>query len=166
MYRWKNKKRKPFKTVGEIRSKRKLQLVHSDVCGPMPKDSLGGNKYFVIFIDNFTRCCAVYFLKSKSEVPNKFKEYEARVATDCGQGIGTLRSDSGGEYLSKEFRSHLKSKGIHHELTVPHSPEQNGIAERMKAAKLLMPRCTSKPQELLHTEHSRTSRTDSHVCNA
>ena len=45
--------------------------------------------------------------------------------------IGTLRSDNGGEYLSKEFRAYLKSKDIHRQLTVPHSPEQNGVAERM-----------------------------------
>ena len=47
-------KRAPFKPVGEIRSKRKLQLVHSDVCGPMPTDSVGGNKYFVTFIDEYS----------------------------------------------------------------------------------------------------------------
>ena len=116
-------KRKPFKSVGEIRSKRKLQLIHSDVCGPMPTDSIGGNKYFVTFIDDFSQCCTVYFLKSKSEVPEKFKEFEARVYNDCGLNIGTLRSDNGREYMSKEFRAYLKSKGIHHQLTVPHSPE-------------------------------------------
>ena len=123
--------RLPYRSVGEIRSKRKLRLVHSDVCGPMPTESIGGNKYFVTFIDDFSRCCAVYFLRSKSEVPEIFKEFEARVSNDCGEQIGTLRSDNGGEYLSKEFRSYLKSKGIHHELTVPHSPQQNGVAERM-----------------------------------
>ena len=82
----------------------------------------------LLFIDDFSQCCAVYFLKSKSEVPEKFKEFEARVYNDCGLNIGTLRSDNGGEYLSKEFRAYLKSKG---QLTVPHSPEQNGVAERM-----------------------------------
>ena len=124
-------KRAPFKPVGEIRSERKLQIVHSDVCGPMPSESIGGNKYFVTFIADYSRCCAVYFLKSKSEVPDKFKVFEARVFRDCGLRIGTLRSDNGGEYLSQEFRSYLKSMGIHQELTVPHSPQQNGIAERM-----------------------------------
>jgi len=66
-------KQKPFKSVGEICSNRKLQVIHSDVCGPMPTDSIGGNKYFVTFIDNFSRCCAVYFLKHKSEVPRNLK---------------------------------------------------------------------------------------------
>lgn len=74
-----------------------------------------------------SRCCAVHFLNSKSKVPEKFKEFEARVFNDCGQQIGTLQSNNGGEYLSKEFRYYFKSRGIHHEL----SPEQNGIVERM-----------------------------------
>ena len=123
--------RKSFKPVGEIRSKKRLQLIHSDVCGPMPTESIGGHKYFVTFIDDYSRCCAVYFLKNKSEVPEKYKEFEARVSIDCDRGIGTLRSDNGGEYLSKEFESYLQGKGVRHELTVPYSPEQNGVAERM-----------------------------------
>ena len=60
--------RAPFKSVGGIRSTRKFQLVHSDVCGPMRTESIGGNKYFVTFIDDYSRCCAVYYLKRKSEV--------------------------------------------------------------------------------------------------
>ena len=115
-------KRAPFKPVREVRSKRRLQVVHSDVCGPMPTDPIGGSKYYVTFIDNYSRCCAVYFLRNKSEVPEKFKEYEAHVYSDCGER---------GEYLSKEFRSYLRSRGIHRELTVSHSPQQNGVAERM-----------------------------------
>ena len=120
-----------YKPVKEIISKRKLQCVHSDVCGPMPKESIGGRKYFVTFIDDYSRCCQVYFLRHKSEVLEKFKEFEAATTNDSGERIGILRSDNGGEYISKEFKDYLKSKGIHHELTVPYSPEQNGVAERM-----------------------------------
>ncbi|XP_068691139.1 uncharacterized protein [Montipora foliosa] len=57
--------RKPFPIVGGIRSMRKLQLVHSDVCGPMQTQAIGGAKYFVTFIDDYTRCCAVHFMKHK-----------------------------------------------------------------------------------------------------
>jgi hypothetical protein len=116
-------KRKQLKAVGEIRSHRKLQLIHSDVSGPMPTESIGGHSLM-------TTQGAV-LLKHKSEVFEKFKEYEARVTNDSGQPIGTLRSDNGGEYWTKEFRSYLKVKGIWHELTIPYSPEQNGVAARM-----------------------------------
>ncbi len=107
----------PFKPVGEIHSTRKLQLVHSDVCGPMPTESIGGCRYYVTFIDDYSRCCNVYFMKHKSEVLEKFKEFEAATASGSESRIGTLRSDNGGEYLSEEFKEYLKSKGKHHELT-------------------------------------------------
>ena len=123
--------RQPFKPVGEIWSTRKLQLVHNDVCGPMHTESFSGQKYFVTFIDDYSRCCAVYFMKHKSEVLAKFKEFEAEVTNESSQKIGKLRTDNGGEYLSQGFEAYLKLKGIKHEFTVPYSPEQNGIAERM-----------------------------------
>ena len=122
--------RKPHKSVGEIHSKRRLQLVHSDVCGPITPESLGGNRYFVTFIDDYSRCCKVYFMKHKSDVLDKFKQFEAVFTNECGEGIGRLRTDNGGEYMSKEFDAYLKSKGILHETTVPHTPQQNGVAER------------------------------------
>ena len=83
--------RKPFTSVGEIRSTRKLQLVHSDVCGPMNTDSNGGRRYFVTFIDDYSRCCKVYFMRRKWEVLEKFKEFEAGVTNESGKTIGTLR---------------------------------------------------------------------------
>ena len=95
--------RKPFPTVGEIRSTRKLQLVDSDVCGPMQTQSIGGAKYFVTFIDDYIRCFAVYFMKHKSEVLDKFKEFEVTTTNAAGRAIGTLRTDNGGEYLSCAF---------------------------------------------------------------
>ena len=57
-----------FKSVGEISSTRKLQLVHSDVCGPMSTEPIGGRKYFVIFINDYSQSCSVYFLRHKSEL--------------------------------------------------------------------------------------------------
>jgi len=123
--------RKPHKSVGEIQSTERLQLIHSDVCGPMQTQSVGGNRYFVTFIDDYSRYTVVYFIKKKSEVFEKFKEFEALVTNHFGCKIKTLRSDGGGEYTSAVFEQYLKINGIRHELTVAHSPEQNGVAERM-----------------------------------
>ena len=106
--------------MGEIRSVRKLQYVHSDVCGPMPTHSIGGNRCFVTFIDDYSRCCKVYFMKNKSEVFNKFKEFELITTNECDCSIGTLQTGNGGEYLSKEFDSYLHSEGIKHELSAPY----------------------------------------------
>ena len=135
--------RKPFQSVGEIRTTRKLQLVHSDVCGPMPTESIGGSRYFVTFVDDYSRFCRVYFMKRKSEAFDKFKEFERCSTNECGLSIGIFRSDNGGEYISKEFEKFLLDKGIHHELSAPYSPAQNGVAERinrtlMESARTMM----------------------------
>ncbi len=64
----------PFKQVGESYfSSRKLQLVNCDVCGPMD-ESIAGKRYYVSFIDDYSHCCAVYFMKRKGEVFSNFKE--------------------------------------------------------------------------------------------
>ena len=76
--------------MGEFRSSRKVQLVHSDVCGPVHTESFSGQKYFVTFIDYYSRCCAAYFMKHKSKVFAKFKEFEAEVTNESSQKIGKL----------------------------------------------------------------------------
>ena len=58
--------KQPYKPVAEIHSVRRLQCVHSDVCGPMSTKSIGGSRYFVTFIDDYSRCCSVYFIKNLS----------------------------------------------------------------------------------------------------
>ena len=74
--------RKPFKSAGTIRSTGRLKLVHSDVCGPMQTESLGGHKYFVTFIDDYSRCCAVYFIKQKSLKNSKNLKLMLRTSVD------------------------------------------------------------------------------------
>ena len=69
-------------------------------------------------------------MKHSSEVLGKFKEWEAAARNEAECNIKTLRTDNGGEYTSHELEDFLKKKGIRHETTVPHSPQQNGVAER------------------------------------
>ncbi|CAB4021125.1 retrotransposon, Ty1-copia subclass [Paramuricea clavata] len=97
----------------------------------MKTESFGGARFFMTFIDDYSRCVTVYPITHKSEVLDKFKEWEAVVTNQEDCKIKTLRTNNGGEFMSAEFQNFLKEKGIHHETTVPHSPQQNGIAERM-----------------------------------
>ena len=117
--------RKPFQALREIPSTRRLQLVHSDVCGPMPTESICWKRYLVTFFDNYSRCCTVYFFKRGAEVPDKFKLFERHVANDSCLNIASLRSFNGGEYLSQKFESYLEWKGIHHELAVPYGSHRS-----------------------------------------
>ena len=123
--------RSPFPTTGGNRAKALLELVHSDVCGKINAKSLSGAEYFLTFIDDKTRFVWVYILKHKSQVFQYFKEWKAMVERETGRVLKTLRSDNGGEYTSSEFQLYLKKEGITHEFTVPRSPEQNGVAERL-----------------------------------
>ena len=122
--------RKPFKSLTHQQSKKKLELVHSDVCEPLQVESIGGSRYFVTFIDDYSRCVSVHFIKHKTEVFEKFKLFEAMVTKERGEPMMKLRTDNGGEYISTDFQEYLASKRIEHQLTVPHSPQQNGVAER------------------------------------
>lgn len=105
--------------------------MHSDVCGPMHEGSIGGSRYFLTFIDDFSRFVHVYFLKSKGEVFAKLQQFVAKVENQTGKKVKCLRSDNGGEYTSKEVERFLNAKGIVHERTVPYTPQQNGVSERM-----------------------------------
>ena len=78
-----------------------LELIHSDICGPMPSTYLSGYEYYVTFIDDYSRYTWIYFLKNKSEVFEKFKEFKALIENHSERRIKTLRSNKGGEYTSK-----------------------------------------------------------------
>ena len=119
-----------FPTSGGKRAKEPLGLVHSVVCGKMNSQSLSGAEYFLTFIDDKTRYVCVYVLKRKDQVFEQFLEWKALVEKSTGRKLKALRTDNGGEYTSAEFEAYLK-KGVRHELTVPKTPEQNGVAERM-----------------------------------
>ena len=122
------------------RASQLLEIIHTDVCGPMQIDSMGGSRYFVTFTDDFSRYTTVYFMRKKSEVLTKFKEYVNQVENKTGSKIKklniwntvkSLRSDNGGEYSSAAFQSFCVEKGISRQFTNPYTPEQNGVSERL-----------------------------------
>lgn len=117
--------------TSSCRSTGLLDLVHTDIAGPLPIPSKGGALYYVTFIDDMSRWVTVYPLRAKSDCFEAFKKFQLSAERMTGRKIKSLRSDGGGEYISNEFRDHLASCGVHQQLTVPYSPHQNGVAERM-----------------------------------
>ena len=104
------------------RASKLLELIHSDVCGPMSTTARGGCQYFVNFTDDLSRYGYIYLMRHKSETFEKFKEFQNEVENQLGKTINLLRSDRGGEYMSQEFDDHLKSRGIVPQLTPPGTP--------------------------------------------
>ena len=93
-----------------------MDIVHSDVCGPMSRNSLRGYVYYVSFIDDYSRKTWIYFLKGKDEVFGIFTEFNALMENLFEKKIKTLRS---GELTSNEFKKFYKKVGIKRELTSP-----------------------------------------------
>ncbi|KAJ0726248.1 putative RNA-directed DNA polymerase [Helianthus annuus] len=125
------KKKVTFVKTGRAPKAQKLELIHSDVYGPTSVASPAGSRYYVTFIDDSTRKVWVYFLKHKSEVFDKFKKWKAAVELETDLKVKCLKSDNGGEYVSKEFIDYCAERGIRMINTVPGTPQQNGVAERM-----------------------------------
>eukprot|EP00171_Calliarthron_tuberculosum_P004362 IDg4362t1 len=123
--------RSAFPKASQNRSTGSLDLVHSDIAGPLPVSSKGGVKYIVTFINNKSRWVAVYPLKVKSDCFASSKRFQTFEERRTGKKIKTLRSDGGGEYTSNAFKTHLERNGIHQQFTVAHTPQQNKVAERM-----------------------------------
>lgn len=99
-----------------------LELVHSDVSGKLP-ESFSGYRYFLTFIDDFSRKVFIYFLKYKSETFEKFKNFRTLVENQTGKKIKKFRSDNGGEYFGTDFNDYLTGVGIHHQSSAPCTPE-------------------------------------------
>jgi len=112
-------------------AREKLDLIHTDLCGPFPSPSYGGSLYYITFVDDATRATWVRFLKRKSDTSQCIKDLVKEMETQHGKTIKAFRSDNGGEYISKELMAWFNSKGILHEFTPPYSPESNGVAERI-----------------------------------
>ena len=132
--------RSPFPEDGGSRAEKPLDLIHTDVCGKLNTKSLGGAEYFLTFTDDKTRFTWVYLLKRKDEVFKHFVEWKAMVENSSGRKLKVLRSDNGGEYTAKQFQDYLNAEGVRHELTVPKTRQQNGVAERLNRTLMEMVR--------------------------
>jgi len=96
-------------------------------------------KYFITFIDDYSRYMYLYLLHSKNEALDAFKVFKAEFQKQCGKQIKIVRSDRGGEYYGRHtedgqapgsFAKFLQEHGIVAQYTMPGSPDQNGVAER------------------------------------
>lgn len=113
------------------RSTRILELIHTDVCGPMSTLAWDGSKYFVTFTDDFSRATMVYCIERKSDVLDRFKEFVAAAEALHGSKVAKLKADNGGEYISHEFKNFCRIKGIQLNYTVPYNPQMNSVSERL-----------------------------------
>lgn len=137
----KNKSTRIISRVAPAKSQRPLEKIHSDLAGPITPTSLGGHKYVITFTDDYSRFSWVYLTKEKSNCFEAFKIFKKNVENEFNQKIAFLHCDNGGEYSSNEFKRFAQHEGIQIQYTVPYSPEQNGVSERLNRTLFDMTRC-------------------------
>lgn len=140
--------KKSFPNSAAKRTDKPLELIHSDVCGPMQECSWGGARYLLTFTDDYSRKTFGYLLRNKSEVMSCFINFKALTEKQTGFAIKSLRSDNGGEYCNKKFVQYLNNEGIIHQTTVPYCPQQNGVSERLNRTLMEKARCLLQDSRL------------------
>nr|ABA97637.1 retrotransposon protein, putative, Ty1-copia subclass [Oryza sativa Japonica Group] len=123
------------------RTKGILDYVHADLWGPSRKPSLGGARYMLTIIDDYSRKVWPYFLKHKDDTFAAFKEWKVMIERQTEKEVKVLRTDNAGEFCSDAFDDYCRKEGIVRHHTIPYTPQQNGVAERMNRTIISKARC-------------------------
>ncbi|GJS92125.1 retrovirus-related pol polyprotein from transposon TNT 1-94 [Tanacetum coccineum] len=123
-------KRKSFKTKTTPSSKRRLQILHMDLCGPMRVEIINGKKYVLVIVDDYSRYTWTHFLRSKEETPELLIDFLKLVQRGLHAQVRTVRTDKRKEFLNKTLHAYFAQKGIEHQTSTARTPEQNGVVER------------------------------------
>ncbi|GFU64130.1 retrovirus-related Pol polyprotein from transposon TNT 1-94 [Trichonephila clavipes] len=107
-----------------------------DLCGPMPTESQGGNKYFLSIIDDYSRKVTVFPIRNKSDLFHTFIRFQKRAERFLSKKVIAVRTDGGLEFCNKDMDNFLTELGIKHEVTNSYTPEMNGVAERFNLSAL------------------------------
>ena len=125
----------------DAKASKPLEMVHTDLCGPISPETIQGARYAIVFVDDYSGLIKVYFIKHKSSAAKATAKYLSDMSP-YGE-VKIIRSDGGGEFISKEYENLLIENKIQHQFSSPNSPHQNGTAERawrtlMEAARALI----------------------------
>jgi transposase InsO family protein len=119
---------------------RPLEILHMDLFGPIAYISIDGNKYGLIIIDDYSRFTWVFFLWDKGETQEVLKKFLRRAQNKFDAKFKKIRSDNDTEFKNTQVEGYLNKEGIKHEFSAPHTPQQNGVAERKNMTLIEMTR--------------------------
>jgi transposase InsO family protein len=109
---------------------RPLELLHMDLFGPVAYLSIGGSKYGLVIVDDFSRFTWVFFLHDKTETQGTLKLFLRRAQNEFELKVKKIRSDNRSEFKNLQVEEYLEEEGIKHEFSAPYTPQQNGVAEK------------------------------------
>ncbi|KAL0364512.1 UNVERIFIED_CONTAM: Retrovirus-related Pol polyprotein from transposon TNT 1-94 [Sesamum angustifolium] len=122
--------KKLFPSGTSWRAKAVLELIHTDVCGPMRTPSHEQNRYFILFINDYSKMTWVYFMREKSKVFKVFKKFKKLVEKQSGRSIKFSEAIGKKNITAQKFDKFCEEEGIEHQTTVSYNPQQNGVSER------------------------------------
>ncbi|GKF01783.1 retrovirus-related pol polyprotein from transposon TNT 1-94 [Tanacetum coccineum] len=136
-------KRKSFQTKTTPSSKRRLQLLHMDLCGPMQVESINGKKYVLVIVDDYSKYTWTHFLRSKDETPEVLIDFLKLFQKGLHAQVRIVRTDKGMKFLNKTLHAYFAQEGIEHQTSIARTSEQNGVVERrnrtlVKAARTML----------------------------
>ncbi|GKC01283.1 putative ribonuclease H-like domain-containing protein [Tanacetum coccineum] len=164
-------KPKPENTNLEV-----LNTLHMDLCGPMRVQTINGNKYILVIVDDYSQFTWVKFFRSKDETPAVVIKFLKQIQVGLNKTIRYVRTDNGTEFVNKDLTDYYERVGIFHQKTVSRTPQQNGVVERrnrtlVEAARTMLifskapmflwaeavaTACYTQNRSLIHTRHDKT----------
>ncbi|GJT85081.1 retrovirus-related pol polyprotein from transposon TNT 1-94 [Tanacetum coccineum] len=123
-------KRKSFKTKTTPSSKRQLQHLHMDLCGPMRVECINGKTYVILIVDDYSRYTWTHFLRSKDETPEVLIDFLRLIQRGLHAQVRTVRNDKDTKFLNKTLHEYFFQEGIEHQTSVARTPVQNDVFER------------------------------------
>nr|GFA96472.1 retrovirus-related Pol polyprotein from transposon TNT 1-94 [Tanacetum cinerariifolium] len=123
-------KRKSFHSKLTPSSKRRLQLLHMDLCSPMRVASINGKRYVLVIVDDYFRYTWTHFLRSKDETPDVLIDFLRLVQRGLQAQVRVVRTDKGTKFFNQTLLAYFATERIQHQTSVARTPEQNGVVER------------------------------------
>jgi hypothetical protein len=126
-------RRMSFPVQAQYHAERLLELVHGDLCDNISPPTPAENQYFLLMVDDKSRFVSIVLLPMKDRAPEAIKSFQLKAEAETRQNLGGLCTDHGGEINSASFLEYCRGQGVQRQLTVPYSPQQNGVVERRNA---------------------------------
>nr|GEX38993.1 putative ribonuclease H-like domain-containing protein [Tanacetum cinerariifolium] len=118
--------------VDRLTSRKRLHLLHMDLCGPMRIASINGKRYILVIVDDYSRYTWVHFLRSKDEAPEVIIKFLKRITVLLQSPVIIIRTDNDTEFKNQVLKEYFDTVGISHQMSSVRTLQQNGVVERRK----------------------------------
>jgi transposase InsO family protein len=120
----------PHHAKNIITTTRPLEILHMNLFGHIAYISIGGNKYGLVIIDDYSHFIWLFFLQDRGETREVLKKFLKRAQNKFVAKVKRIRSNNGIEFKNTQVEDYLDEEGIKHEFSAPYTPQQNGVAKK------------------------------------